>query len=126
MLDISGRQVTVQPVASLAEQIYRKWVEDNRAYVSKISNNRLGYVHVRDMSEQALSQLYLDLDEREPVAEGRDDRHSQQQWRLRQRVCARRADAAAVSDDDGSQRPAELRRGRRWGNARWSCRRYWW
>src|ERR1035441_8779790 len=38
VLDISGRQVTVQPVASLAEQIYRKWVEDNRAYVSKISN----------------------------------------------------------------------------------------
>jgi C-terminal processing protease CtpA/Prc len=63
MLDISGRPVTIQPVASLAEQIYRKWVEDNRAYVSKISNNRLGYVHVNDMSEQALAQLYLDLDE---------------------------------------------------------------
>lgn len=62
-LDISGRQVTIRPVASLADQIYRKWVEDNRAYVAKISNNRLGYVHVRDMSEQALTQLYLDLDE---------------------------------------------------------------
>ena len=64
VLDISGRQVTVQPVASLAEQIYRKWVEDNRAYVARISNGRLGYVHIRDMSEQALTQLYLDLDER--------------------------------------------------------------
>jgi Tol biopolymer transport system component len=62
VLDIGGHDVTVRPVASLADQIYRKWVEDNRAYVSKISNGRLGYVHIRDMSEQALTQLYLDLD----------------------------------------------------------------
>jgi tricorn protease len=62
VLDVSGRSVTVQPVASLADQIYRKWVEDNRAYVAKISNNRLGYVHIRDMSEAALTQLYTDLD----------------------------------------------------------------
>jgi C-terminal processing protease CtpA/Prc len=70
VLDISGRQVTVQPVASLADQIYRKWVEDNRTYVAKISNNRLGYVHVRDMSEQALTQLYLDLDEQNRARQG--------------------------------------------------------
>ena len=50
-LDISGQEVIVRPVASLAEQIYRKWIEDNRAYVAKISNGRLGYVHIRDMSE---------------------------------------------------------------------------
>jgi len=62
VLDISGRSVTVQPVASLADQIYRKWVEDNRAYVAKISNGRLGYVHIKDMSEGALTQLYADLD----------------------------------------------------------------
>ena len=70
VLDISGRQVTVQPVASLADLIYRKWVEDNRAYVAKVSNNRLGYVHLRDMSEQALAQLYLDLDEENRAREG--------------------------------------------------------
>ena len=70
VLDISGRQVTVQPVASLADQIYRKWVEDNRSYVAKISNNRLGYVHVRDMSEQALAQLYLDLDQQNRARQG--------------------------------------------------------
>jgi Tol biopolymer transport system component/C-terminal processing protease CtpA/Prc len=61
-LDVSGHDVTVLPVASLAEQMYRKWVEDNRAYVAKVSNGRLGYIHMRDMSEQALTQLYLDLD----------------------------------------------------------------
>jgi C-terminal processing protease CtpA/Prc len=61
-LKVNDRDVTVLPVASVAELIYRKWVEDNRAYVAKVSNGRLGYVHIRDMSEQALTQLYLDLD----------------------------------------------------------------
>jgi len=61
-LDVSGREVIVRPVGSLVDQTYRKWVEDNRAYVAKISNGKLGYVHMRDMSDQALTQLYLDLD----------------------------------------------------------------
>jgi hypothetical protein len=42
--------------------LYRQWVEDNRAYVARISNNRLGYVHIPDMSSNSLSQLYVDLD----------------------------------------------------------------
>ena len=69
-LEIGGSEVTVQPVASLAEQIYRKWVEDNRAYVLKISGGRLGYVHMRDMSEQALTQFYLDLDSQNRARQG--------------------------------------------------------
>jgi C-terminal processing protease CtpA/Prc/Tol biopolymer transport system component len=69
-LDVSGRDVAVQPVGSLAEPIYRKWVEDNRAYVAKASNGRLGYVHIRDMSEQALTQLYLDLDSQNRARDG--------------------------------------------------------
>ncbi len=62
VLDVDGHDVVVRPVGSLADQIYRKWVEDNRAYVAKISNGRLGYVHIRDMSDQALTQFYIDLD----------------------------------------------------------------
>jgi tricorn protease len=69
-LDINGKEVIVRPVASLAEPIYRKWIDDNRAYVSKISNGRLGYVHIRDMSEQALTQLYLDLDAENRAKDG--------------------------------------------------------
>ena len=84
-LDISGNEVIVRPVASLADQIYRKWVEDNRAYVAKISNGRLGYVHMRDMSEQALTQLYLDLDAENRAQAGRGDRYPQQQRRIRER-----------------------------------------
>ena len=62
VLNISGRDVAVKPVGSLAEQTYRDWVEKNREYVSKISGGKLGYVHMRDMSDTALTQLYLDLD----------------------------------------------------------------
>jgi tricorn protease len=70
VLDISGKDVIVRPVGSLAEQIYRKWIEDNRAYVAKISGGRLGYVHIRDMSEQALTQLYIDLDAENRARDG--------------------------------------------------------
>jgi C-terminal processing protease CtpA/Prc len=70
VLDVSGREVIVRPVGSLAEQIYRKWIEDNRAYVSKISGGRLGYIHIRDMSEQALTQLYIDLDAENRARDG--------------------------------------------------------
>jgi C-terminal processing protease CtpA/Prc len=70
VLDVSGHEVIVRPVGSLAEQIYRKWIEDNRAYVAKISGGRLGYVHIRDMSEQALTQLYIDLDAENRARDG--------------------------------------------------------
>ncbi len=58
------RDVVVKPVSTGAEKnlLYRQWVEDNRAYVARASNNRLGYVHLPDMSENSLSQLYIDLD----------------------------------------------------------------
>ena len=58
------RTVVVQPIAQAAgrQLLYRDWVENNRAYVEKVSGGRLGYVHIRDMSEGALQQLALDLD----------------------------------------------------------------
>ncbi len=57
-------KVNVNPVNQATEKglIYRQWVEQQRAYINKISNGRLGYVHLIDMSDQALAQLYLDLD----------------------------------------------------------------
>jgi tricorn protease len=59
-----ARTVVVQPITGGAERtlLYRDWIESNRAYVDKISNGRLGYVHIRDMSDGALRQLALDLD----------------------------------------------------------------
>ena len=58
------REVAVRPVNQATEKglIYREWVEANRAYVTKASGGRLGYVHMIDMSAQSLAQLYVDLD----------------------------------------------------------------
>ena len=49
---------------------YRQWVEAQRAYVAKISNGRLGYVHMFDMGQPSLDQLYLDLDAENQAREG--------------------------------------------------------
>jgi Tol biopolymer transport system component len=58
------RTVAVRPINQATEKnlLYRQWVEANRAYVARASNGRLGYVHMFDMSENALNQLHLDLD----------------------------------------------------------------
>jgi Tol biopolymer transport system component/C-terminal processing protease CtpA/Prc len=58
------KEVIVRPISTGAEKnlLYRQWVEDNRAYVAKISGGRIGYVHLPDMGQGSLSQLYIDLD----------------------------------------------------------------
>lgn len=68
----SAREVALQPISLAAEKnlLYRHWVEANRAYVERISNGRLGYVHMLDMSENALQRLYLDLDADNRAKEG--------------------------------------------------------
>jgi Tol biopolymer transport system component len=65
-------KASVRPLSQATEKglIYRAWVEQERAYVNKVSNGRLGYVHIADMSEQALNQLYLDLDAENQGKEG--------------------------------------------------------
>jgi len=68
VLTIAGggatRQVVVRPVTTVvaAGLVYRQWVNDRRAYVDKISGGKLGYVHIPDMSDESLAQLYIDLD----------------------------------------------------------------
>ncbi|HWZ50417.1 MAG TPA: S41 family peptidase [Granulicella sp.] len=57
--DVVLRPVTTQLEVGL---LYRAWVNDRRAYVDKISGGKLGYVHIADMSDASLRQLYLDLD----------------------------------------------------------------
>jgi C-terminal processing protease CtpA/Prc len=59
-----ARDVAVLPVNTTTEKglLYRAWVEQQRAYVEKASHGRLGYVHMYDMSQNALNQLYVDLD----------------------------------------------------------------
>ena len=66
------REIPVRPISLSAEKdlIYRQWVDRQRAYVAKVSGGRLGYVHIRDMSAQALEQLYQDLDSENQAREG--------------------------------------------------------
>lgn len=71
--DGSGkRDVVVRPVNGATERglLYRQWVERNREYVARISNGRLGYVHMFDMSAASLSQLYVDLDAENHARDG--------------------------------------------------------
>jgi tricorn protease len=63
-LKLADREAVVRPVNLATEKNlrYRAWVEHNRAYVDKISGGKLGYVHMQDMSGNALTQLAIDLD----------------------------------------------------------------
>jgi C-terminal processing protease CtpA/Prc len=72
VLTIGGREVAVRPIGTQAEKelVYRQWVEAQRDYVAKASGGRLGYVHIRDMSAEALDQLHLDLDTENHARDG--------------------------------------------------------
>lgn len=67
-----ARDVSVLPCGRTTEKglLYRAWVEWNRAYVDRVSNGRLGYVHMFDMSEGSLNQLFVDLDAENHGKEG--------------------------------------------------------
>ena len=60
----NARDVAIRPRTSAFEKqmLYRAWIEERRAMVAKLSNGRLGYVHMFDMGGNALTQLNLDLD----------------------------------------------------------------
>jgi len=66
------REVAVRPVTTATEKglLYRKWVEEKREYVAKISGGRLGYVHMYDMGSGSLTQLFVDLDTENHSREG--------------------------------------------------------
>ena len=66
------RKVAIRPVNTATEKglLYKQWVQEEREYVSKISNGRLGYVHMNDMSQQSLDQLYMDMDAENHSREG--------------------------------------------------------
>ena len=64
--------MVVMPVSTTTEAglLYRAWIDANRAEVAKLSGGRLGYVHLADMSDHALKQLYLDLDAQNESKDG--------------------------------------------------------
>ncbi len=68
----SKRDVVLRPSSLATEKglLYRSWVEANRAYVERHSGGKLGYVHIADMSQQSLNQLYIDLDVQNQTKKG--------------------------------------------------------
>lgn len=58
------RSVSLRPVTWFDEFNirYRAMVQRRRALVARLSDGRLGYVHLRGMTPATLAQLYLDLD----------------------------------------------------------------
>ena len=66
------RDVAMKAINGNTEKglLYRAWVAERRAYVAKISNGRLGYVHMNDMGGNAIAQMNLDLDAEMHAKEG--------------------------------------------------------
>ncbi len=64
VVTVDKRDVVVQPIEGPAERrlTYLAWVNASRDYVHRISNGKLGYVHMYDMGFSSLQKLYLDLD----------------------------------------------------------------
>ncbi len=58
------RDVALRPVDAddYARLRYRDWVITNEQYVHRMSNGRLGYVHIEEMSYAAYQQFLADLD----------------------------------------------------------------
>ncbi|HVH58372.1 MAG TPA: S41 family peptidase [Vicinamibacterales bacterium] len=56
-------EVTITPVAggALTDLMYRRWVDDRRDTVTKLSNGEIGYLHIRAMDAPSLRQFQLDL-----------------------------------------------------------------
>lgn len=67
-----NRSVLLQPINQATEKrlLYLQWVQQQREYVYKISNGRLGYAHMIDMSAGSLEKFYLDLDAENHKREG--------------------------------------------------------
>jgi Tol biopolymer transport system component len=66
------RDAVVRPVSSVAAVglLYRQWFESRRALVDRVSSGKLGYVHLADMSDASLQQLYVDLDAQNQAKQG--------------------------------------------------------
>jgi len=67
-----SREVVVKPI-SLAEEsrlLYRRWVERNEAEVDRLSEGRLGYVHVPGMNDGAYRALFEEVMGKYPHREG--------------------------------------------------------
>lgn len=66
------REIAVRPVSAGQYDAlrYRQWVQENEAYVHRVSGGRLGYVHIREMNYDCYQQFLSDLDAETHSKEG--------------------------------------------------------
>lgn len=58
VMDASAREVLVKPIASEAGLRYRTWVEQNRRYVEKRSEGKVGYIYVPNTGVDGQNDLF--------------------------------------------------------------------
>jgi len=56
-----SREITLRPLGDETRARYRDWVVANRAYVSKLSEGRLGYLHIPDMGANGVIEFHRGL-----------------------------------------------------------------
>ncbi len=56
-------QETVKPISQRAESelLYQRWVRSRRAEVERLSDGRLGYAHIRTMSDSRYREIFEDI-----------------------------------------------------------------
>lgn len=52
---------TIEPITSMGDLQYNRWVDERRAIVAKLSGGEFGYLHIRAMNAPSLRQFVLDL-----------------------------------------------------------------
>lgn len=52
------RDVLIHPIHSNNQLLYRKWVNNKREYVAQKTQNKVGYIHIPDMSTNGFSEFY--------------------------------------------------------------------
>ncbi len=52
-----AKKLIVSPIRNEMDLRYRVWVDENRAKVAKLSNGKIGYVHIPDMGEEGLKEF---------------------------------------------------------------------
>jgi len=56
--DRKRRHVTVRTIGNDKHLKYRDWVEKNRSYVHRKSNNKIGYIHIPDMGVEGYAEFH--------------------------------------------------------------------
>jgi tricorn protease len=56
-----GVKVHPEPSGTLASQFYDQWIDNNRKTVNQKSNNRIGYVYMKDMGGNSLESFLEDM-----------------------------------------------------------------